>query len=250
MSPAWCPRDARRVRPHARTAPPPTCPAPILSHYPPRPELPPPSAPEAAAEGKGPSPGDSAELKSRKKRVFDAIRGIPNFPKPGKRGGRRLWQALPSMHGWGSPCSPSGLASPGHPQFPGPSPLTGIQFWDITTLLLQPAIFQDCINMFVERYRGFDIQLVAGKRHACSRGREGQVGAVTQLAPRSLPPSPRPTPTCKPGKSHLAIPAKLVYIRVPVPRLYRKDPQGYLTHLLPAFYRLTSFRAPTELRMW
>ena len=83
---------------------------------------------------------------------------------------------------------PSGLASPGHPQFPGPSPLTGIQFWDITTLLLQPAIFQDCINMFVERYRGFDIQLVAGKRHACSRGREGQVGAVTQLAPRSLPP--------------------------------------------------------------
>ncbi|KAJ4965111.1 hypothetical protein NE237_016960 [Protea cynaroides] len=44
------------------------------------------------------------------------------------------------------------------PDFPKP----GIIFQDITTLLLNPKAFKDTIDLFVERYRGKDISVVAG----------------------------------------------------------------------------------------
>lgn len=44
------------------------------------------------------------------------------------------------------------------PNFPKP----GIMFQDITTLLLDPKAFKDTIDLFVERYKGKDISVVAG----------------------------------------------------------------------------------------
>ena len=44
------------------------------------------------------------------------------------------------------------------PDFPKP----GILFQDITTLLLDTKAFKDTIDLFVERYRGKDISVVAG----------------------------------------------------------------------------------------
>ncbi|XP_061989005.1 adenine phosphoribosyltransferase 3 isoform X2 [Rosa rugosa] len=44
------------------------------------------------------------------------------------------------------------------PNFPKP----GIMFQDITTLLLDPKAFKDTIDMFVERYKGKNISVVAG----------------------------------------------------------------------------------------
>jgi len=44
------------------------------------------------------------------------------------------------------------------PDFPKP----GILFQDITTLLLDPKAFKDTIDLFVERYKGKDISVVAG----------------------------------------------------------------------------------------
>ncbi|KAJ8555630.1 hypothetical protein K7X08_013126 [Anisodus acutangulus] len=44
------------------------------------------------------------------------------------------------------------------PNFPKP----GIMFQDITTLLLDPKAFKDTTNLFVERYKGKNISVVAG----------------------------------------------------------------------------------------
>ncbi|KAI3460158.1 hypothetical protein Pfo_016821 [Paulownia fortunei] len=44
------------------------------------------------------------------------------------------------------------------PDFPKP----GIMFQDITTLLLDPKAFKDTIDLFVERYKGQNINVVAG----------------------------------------------------------------------------------------
>ncbi|KAL0550362.1 hypothetical protein IC582_014870 [Cucumis melo] len=44
------------------------------------------------------------------------------------------------------------------PNFPKP----GIMFQDITTLLLEPKAFKDTIDLFVERYKGKNISVVAG----------------------------------------------------------------------------------------
>ncbi|XP_047328092.1 adenine phosphoribosyltransferase 3-like [Impatiens glandulifera] len=44
------------------------------------------------------------------------------------------------------------------PDFPKP----GIMFQDITTLLLDPNVFKDTINLFVDRYKGNNITVVAG----------------------------------------------------------------------------------------
>jgi adenine phosphoribosyltransferase len=41
--------------------------------------------------------------------------------------------------------------------------MTGIMFQDITTLLLDPKAFKDTIDLFVERYKGKNISVVAGK---------------------------------------------------------------------------------------
>ncbi|KAA3488743.1 adenine phosphoribosyltransferase 1-like isoform X2 [Gossypium australe] len=51
------------------------------------------------------------------------------------------------------------------PDFPKP----GIIFQDITTLLLDTKAFRDTIDLFVERYRGKDISVVAGKSCALHR---------------------------------------------------------------------------------
>ncbi|XP_052160816.1 adenine phosphoribosyltransferase 3-like isoform X4 [Oryza glaberrima] len=45
------------------------------------------------------------------------------------------------------------------PNFPKP----GIMFQDITTLLLNPPVFKDTIDLFVERYTGKGISVVAGE---------------------------------------------------------------------------------------
>ncbi|XP_022737664.1 adenine phosphoribosyltransferase 4-like isoform X2 [Durio zibethinus] len=44
------------------------------------------------------------------------------------------------------------------PNFPKP----GIRFQDITTLLLDPKAFKDTVDLFVERYKGKNISVVAG----------------------------------------------------------------------------------------
>nr|APO15856.1 adenosine phosphoribosyl transferase [Sesuvium portulacastrum] len=44
------------------------------------------------------------------------------------------------------------------PDFPKP----GVMFQDITTMLLDPKAFKDTIDLFVERYKGKDISVVAG----------------------------------------------------------------------------------------
>ncbi|KAL3497460.1 hypothetical protein ACH5RR_040192 [Cinchona calisaya] len=44
------------------------------------------------------------------------------------------------------------------PDFPKP----GIMFQDITTLLLDPKAFKDTIDLFVDRYKGKNISVVAG----------------------------------------------------------------------------------------
>lgn len=41
-------------------------------------------------------------------------------------------------------------------------PIKGILFRDITTLLLDPQAFQDTIDVFVERYKGYGLTAVAG----------------------------------------------------------------------------------------
>ena len=41
--------------------------------------------------------------------------------------------------------------------------MAGIMFQDKTTLLLDPKAFKDTIDLFVERYKGKNISVVAGK---------------------------------------------------------------------------------------
>jgi hypothetical protein len=42
------------------------------------------------------------------------------------------------------------------------SEFSGIMFQDITTLLLNPKVFKDTVDLFIERYIGTDISAVAG----------------------------------------------------------------------------------------
>ena len=44
------------------------------------------------------------------------------------------------------------------PDFPQP----GIQFKDITTLLMDPEIFSECIEIFYEEFKDCDIDVVVG----------------------------------------------------------------------------------------
>lgn len=39
----------------------------------------------------------------------------------------------------------------------------GIMFQDITTLLLNPKVFKDTVEIFVDRYKDMGISVVAGK---------------------------------------------------------------------------------------
>ena len=42
--------------------------------------------------------------------------------------------------------------------------MAGIMFQDITTLLLDPKAFKNTVDLFVERYKGKNISVVAGKK--------------------------------------------------------------------------------------
>lgn len=42
--------------------------------------------------------------------------------------------------------------------------MSGIMFQDITTLLLDPKAFKDTVDLFVERYKGKNISVVAGEK--------------------------------------------------------------------------------------
>ncbi|KAJ6712285.1 ADENINE PHOSPHORIBOSYLTRANSFERASE 3-RELATED [Salix purpurea] len=56
------------------------------------------------------------------------------------------------------------------PNFPKP----GIMFQDITTLLLNPKAFKDTIDLFVERYKGKNISVVAGKKYKTKLTRKSE----------------------------------------------------------------------------
>lgn len=60
----------------------------------------------------------------------------------------------------------------GIPDFPKP----GILFWDVTTLLLDPKVFQTTIDAFAKRYQEKNIDVVAGARH----GRLQLTGCIRQ----------------------------------------------------------------------
>jgi vacuolar-type H+-ATPase subunit C/Vma6 len=45
-------------------------------------------------------------------------------------------------------------------------------FQDITTLLLNPKAFKDTIDLFVERYKGKNISVVAGKKNKKQNSQE------------------------------------------------------------------------------
>ncbi|KAF7828397.1 adenine phosphoribosyltransferase 4-like [Senna tora] len=72
------------------------------------------------------------------------IRVVPNFPKP-------VSEIL--FGGKGLVIFPSLLTK---------ILMAGIMFQDITTLLLDPKAFKDTIDLFVERYKGKNISVVAG----------------------------------------------------------------------------------------
>lgn len=67
----------------------------------------------------------------------------------------------------------------GIPDFPKP----GILFWDVTTLLLDPKVFQATTDAFTKRYKDQKIDIVAGALHGC----------VHWTACRQLCAQPEPT---------------------------------------------------------
>lgn len=56
------------------------------------------------------------------------------------------------------------------PDYPKP----GIQFQDVTTILLDPKAFQTSIDLFVEHYKDQSVDVIAGA-HRPGQGRAGQV---------------------------------------------------------------------------
>jgi hypothetical protein len=106
----------------------------------------------AAAPAQHPAANDP-----RKAGIRAAIRTIPDFPKPGAPA--RSAPQPPHAH---------------HPIYTHTHVLTrlhthapthayaGIMFQDITTLLLNPAAYKDCIDLLVERYRGAGLDVIAG----------------------------------------------------------------------------------------
>lgn len=50
--------------------------------------------------------------------------------------------------------------------------MAGIMFQDVSTLLLDPKAFKDTVDLFVERYKGKNISVVAGKNQSEDKGRK------------------------------------------------------------------------------
>ncbi|KAG6500260.1 hypothetical protein ZIOFF_040103 [Zingiber officinale] len=66
-------------------------------------------------------------------------------------------------------------------------PKKGIMFQDITTLLLDPKAFKDTVDLFVERYTGRDICVVAvDQQRAASSGRRPAALMVSFLYAESV----------------------------------------------------------------
>nr|CAN64503.1 hypothetical protein VITISV_016996 [Vitis vinifera] len=105
------------------------------------------------------------------------IRVVPNFPKPGFSSFDRpfFFVALFSSRVNAGELKKSKFLSAGFLLFYNPRKqkptlssamtrtTTRIMFQDITTLLLDPKAFKDTIDLFVERYKGKNISVVAGK---------------------------------------------------------------------------------------
>ena len=66
----------------------------------------------------------------------------------------------------------------------------GIMFNDITALLLQPGVFKDAVDMFVERYRGMGITVVTGKIITLIR----PTGSLTSQSCSTFSPKCMPLP--------------------------------------------------------
>lgn len=49
-------------------------------------------------------------------------------------------------------------------------PKAGILFWDVTTIMLNPAAFQYTIDLFVEEYKDKKIDVVAGEETLLAGG--------------------------------------------------------------------------------
>ena len=93
--------------------------------------------------------------------ISDSIRVIPDFPKvrqpPLKKGEaptRWIAPTTPPVCAAAKPCARR--PPPPHVQQPG------IQFQDVTTILLNPTAFKHCIDLLVERYQGQHVDVVAG----------------------------------------------------------------------------------------
>ena len=63
-------------------------------------------------------------------------------------------------------------------------PKKGIMFQDVSTLLLDPVAFQYAIDLLVERYRGMDVQCIAGgsRGGGAAVGRGGAAGVCGAAA--------------------------------------------------------------------
>lgn len=99
----------------------------------------------------------------RLKAIYEAIRVVPHFPKPGLSLRIFIEQFVFLMFLY--------FVSVFFFLFKYPFPLvfcfepfwdSGIMFQDITTLLLNHKAFKDTVDIFVDRYRDMDISVVAG----------------------------------------------------------------------------------------
>lgn len=124
--------------------------------------------------GRGGSLGAADD--ERVQRINDAIRVIPDFPKVGGWLPTALPPALPpspvysvargQRNAAGRCALPAGAPPSPRPCAAAPPPQPGIQFQDVTTILLDPVAFKHTIDMLVERYQGQQVDVVAGGRAA------------------------------------------------------------------------------------
>ncbi|RWW69889.1 hypothetical protein BHE74_00022469 [Ensete ventricosum] len=95
--------------------------------------------------------------------IAASIRVVPDFPKKGTCFLPKTASLL-SFPPWRSPPWPFDLDAEDLTLFKMMhQQMVGIMFQDITTLLLDPKAFKNTVDLFVERYIGKDVSVVAGK---------------------------------------------------------------------------------------
>ncbi|RWW10932.1 hypothetical protein GW17_00025493 [Ensete ventricosum] len=95
--------------------------------------------------------------------IAASIRVVPDFPKKGPSFLPKPASLL-SFPPWRSPPWPFDLDAEDLTLFKMMhQQMVGIMFQDITTLLLDPKAFKNTVDLFVERYIGKDVSVVAGK---------------------------------------------------------------------------------------